>query len=207
MCMRLEKTSTSIFNELDVSGKKEKKSLRESRAICAGECQSTMGQMREGIGTKIKSSRQRFYKTPHFRNRWPEQNRCGESRTRKDASILSDTSQVRRLRKTSCRFEYINCPFGPQDSPLFIPLSTRNSCFANTFETYPYGWEKEGGLRPIRYKQPLPLQHFAACRSRSAHDKSSCLGRHDVTARQKRGHRRIPQRKSGVRRSPYRWGQ
>jgi hypothetical protein len=80
-------------------------------------------------------------------------------------------------------------PLELQDSPLFIPLST---CFANTFETYPYGGEKEeGGLRPIRYK---PLRHFAPCRSRSAHNKSSCLGRHDVTARQKRGHHRIPQR-------------
>ena len=40
------------FNELVVSGSKEKKSLRESRAICADECQSTMGQMREGIGSQ-----------------------------------------------------------------------------------------------------------------------------------------------------------
>jgi hypothetical protein len=40
------------FNELVVSGRKEKKSSRESRAICADECQSTMGQMREGIATQ-----------------------------------------------------------------------------------------------------------------------------------------------------------
>jgi hypothetical protein len=98
-------------------------------------------------------------------------------------------------------------PLESQDSPLFIPLSTCNSCFANTFETDPYRGEKEGALRPIRYNHPLPLRHFAACRSRSAHNKSSCLGRHDLTARQKRAHRRIPQRKSGVRRSPYRCSQ
>jgi hypothetical protein len=170
-----------------------------------------MGQMREGIETKIKSSRQRFYKTPHFRNRWPEQNLCGESRIRRDTSILSDTSHLRHLGRPLTDSSISLAPLArlePQDSPLFIPLSTSNSCFANTFETYPYGGEKEeSALRPIRYKHPLPLRHFAACRSRSAHDKSSCLGRHDVTARQKPSHRRIPQRKSGVRRSPYRCSQ
>jgi len=58
------------FNELAVSGGMEKKSLRESRAIWADECQSTMGRMREG--RELSRARQRFYKTPHFRNRWPD---------------------------------------------------------------------------------------------------------------------------------------
>jgi hypothetical protein len=162
------------FNELVVSGREEKKSSRESRAICADECQSTMGQMREGIETKIKSNRQRFYKTPH------EENRCGESRTRRDASILSDTSQLRHLGRPVTDSSVSFAPLvllESQYSPLFISLSTSNSCFANTFETYPYG-----ELRPIRHKHPLSP-------SPPAHNKSSCLGRHDVTARQKRGHR------------------
>ena len=94
----------------------------------------------------------------------------------------------------------------PQDSPLFSPLSTCSSCFANTLKhTHTAG--RSGGLRQIRHKHHLLLRHFAARRSRTAHNKSSCLARHDVTVRQKRGHRRIPQRKSGDRRSPFRCNQ
>jgi hypothetical protein len=161
-----------------------------------------MGQMREGIETQNhnKSSRQRIYKTAHFRNRWAEQKRCGESRTRRDTSILSAA-----FRKTCYRFEYIACPSGHFGSSRFSPIHSPVNIASpiHLKHTHP------DGLRPIRYKHPLPLRHFALCRSRSAHKKSSCLGRHDVTARQKRGHRRIPipQRKSGVRRSPYRCSQ
>ena len=110
------------FNELVVSGRKEKKTLRESRAICADECQSTMGQMREGIETKIKSSRQRFYKTPHFRNRWPEQNRCGESRIRRGASILSDTSHLRYLGSPVTDSSISLAPLAPLE-PKILPYS------------------------------------------------------------------------------------
>lgn len=49
-------------DELPVSGRKEKRPIRESRAICAGECQSTMGQMREGIGTKTQVEPSKIYK-------------------------------------------------------------------------------------------------------------------------------------------------